>query len=136
MSQWSHITAAMSVETALFGMDRDTLYPFVQHVLSEAPEITGSESNADVNFFIQSGHNQSSMVDGEWVHSQSCITIVIQGDLRDRDKEEVKQELYNFVTYIDHKFFIRDGSYGLKDDWIGTETGTVHSLISSEEGEE
>lgn len=136
MSQWTHITATIAVDTWLYGLDKDTLCSRVQAVLDTAPRIRGSEGDVDVNFFVKSGHNHSGFTDGEWEVSQSCVTIVIQGDMRDRDKDEVKQELCEFVTYIDNIFGIRDGSYGLKDDWTGSEAGMIKKLISNEIGEE
>lgn len=136
MSQWTHITATLSVDTGMYGVSKSELRRKVRSILNRAPDITGSEGKADINVFVKSGHNQSASIGGEWTYSQSCIIISIQGDLRDMDKEEVKKELTDFTNYIDEQFWIRDGSYGLIDDWTGSETGLIKDLLKEEEGEE
>lgn len=140
MSQWTHITATLSVDTAIYGVSKSELRRRVRSILNRAPDIAGSEGKADINVFVKSGHNQSACVGGEWTYSQSCIIISIQGDLRDMDKEEVKKELTDFANYIEEQFWIRDGSYGLVDNWVGSETGLIKDLLKDlsieEEGEE
>lgn len=144
MSHWTHITACLSVETGITAKKRD-LKRKVKTILAQAPEITGSEGNADVFVNIQSGFNwfvsydcehckyketlRTITIDGEeWQECdapdnydcsgkyQTCVVISIQGDLRDRTKEETQKEFNEFIKYITTKCYIRDYSVNIEGE--------------------
>jgi len=116
MSNWTHVTATLSVDTYLNGTNKKVLKK-VRKYLAKAPLITGSERNATVKYFIQDGHNWSSSDDcGNDIEGQSCITITIQGNLRDKLAEETHVELLDYLHYIFKKFYIRDGSFGIEGE--------------------
>ena len=144
MSHWTHITACLSVETGIRAKKRD-LKRKVEAILAQAPEITGSEGNADVFVNIQSGFNwfvsydcehckysetlRPVIIDGKEIEEcdapedhdcsadyQTCVVISIQGDLRDRTKEETQKEFNEFIKYITTKCYIRDYSVNIEGE--------------------
>ena len=144
MSCWTHITACLSVETYITEKDTE-LRKQVQEFLKNAPEITGSEGNADIFVNIPSGYNwfmsldcehceyetdlKNIIIDGKEVQEcyapedydcsgkyQSCIVISIQGDLRDRTKETTQKEFDEFREYIKTKYCIRDYSLNIESE--------------------
>lgn len=142
MSQWTHITSCMSVDTCI-EEPNNVLLDLVHEFLSCAPKITGSERDADVFVNIQSGHNAWTSADcdhcvygktivhlneggfqcdakegyecpeGEY---QTCIVISIQGDLRDRIKQETQKEFDAFKRYIENQYIIRDYSLNIEGE--------------------
>lgn len=141
MSCWTHITACISVDTCM-NEPKSEIRKRVKEVLKTAPKITGSEGNADVFINFQSGYNTSihgdcdhcefgtSVVyseDGEFSCDgpddyvcpdskyQTCIVISVQGDLRDRMKQQTQKEFDAFMRYIGVKFFIRDYSVNVEE---------------------
>lgn len=144
MSHWTHITACLSVETGITAKKR-VLKRKVEVILAQAPKITGSEGNADVFVNIQSGHNFSTSYDCEHckysgsLHDiiengkeyqecdapenhdcsaeyQTCVVISIQGDLRDRMKDQTQKEFNNFMKYLTTKFYVRDYSLNIEGE--------------------
>ena len=144
MSCWTHITACLSVETGIIAK-KPELKRKVKQYLKNAPKITGSEADADVFVNIQSGHNfytsrncercvykdtlRDIKVDGEdWTECdaptghkcsaeyQTCIVISIQGDLRDRMKDETQKEFDAFLKYIEKEYWVRDYSVNIEGD--------------------
>lgn len=144
MSHWTHITACLSVETGIAAKKRE-LKRKVDAVLAKAPEITGSEGNADVFVNIQSGFNwfvshdcehckyketlKAITIDGEEGQEcdapdnydcsgeyQSCVVISIQGDLRDREFSRTKEEFEKFLEYVKDKFQVRDYTYNIEGE--------------------
>ena len=117
--------------------------PKVKEFLKNAPEITGSEGPADIFVNIQGGHNFSTTHDCErceykdslhdvvdndgkeyqecdapenhncFTEYQTCIVISIQGDLRDRMKDQTQKEFDNFMKYLTTKFYVRDYSLNI-----------------------
>lgn len=144
MSMWTHITACLSVETGLV-MKKGDLKRELQKELRHAPKITGSERDADVYVNVQSGYNfwmshdcdhckykdtlkEITDKDGNTYsncdapdnhncsgHYQTCVTISIQGDLRDRIEEQTKKEFEKFLDYIKKHYYIRD--YAVNIEW-------------------
>lgn len=142
MSRWTHITSCLSVET--FHCSK-TLVEDVYKYLKKAPEITGSEGDADVFVNLQSGYNtytshdckhcefaptlRDVIVDGQEYEEcdapdghdcsatyQTCVTISIQGDLRDKGKEETEKEFELFKEYIEKEYVIRDYAVNIQED--------------------
>lgn len=124
MSFWTHIVAAIDVDTYIKDVDLKTR---VETLLKDAPKITGSEKNADVFVNVLSGHNWWTSGDcnicefGDTVihledgcqqcdspadyrcpsgEYQTRIVITVIGDLRDRMRDQTKTEWFDFKKFI------------------------------------
>lgn len=144
MSCWTHITACLSVETEML-RKKPELKREIQKIIRQGPKITGSERNADIFVNIPSGYNwfishdcehckyketlRTITIDGKKGQEcdgpenydcsnkyQSDVVISIQGDLRDRTKEETQKEFNEFMKYITTKCYIRDYSVNIEGD--------------------
>lgn len=144
MSCWTHITACLSVETGIVAK-KPELKRRVKEFLKNAPEITGSEGPADVFVNIQSGYDwymsrdcerckyRDSLRDiienGEEYQEcdapkgydcsaeyQTRVIISIQGDLRDRIKDQTEREFNDFMKYITTKYYVRDYSVNIEGE--------------------
>lgn len=127
MSWWTHIVAAIDVDTCIY-KDNDVVVNKVYEFLKSAPEITGSEGNAAVFVNILPGYNyytgadcdrckygpsivrspkggfQCDSPDGYRCPEgryQSRVVITVIGDLRDRMLEETQKEWDDFKAYVD-----------------------------------
>ena len=124
MSMWTYIVAAIDVDTYI---ESKTIKSDIEKLLEEAPRITGSERNADVFVNVLSGYNSSTNCDcdhcvyqptvrhcedggfmcdapedyecpeGDY---QTRVVITVIGDLRDRMKDQTKDEWNAFKKYI------------------------------------
>ena len=142
MSMWTHITACLSVETGLVEKPR-RLRKIIKRELMDAPKITGSEGCADVFVNVQSGFNFWTNRDcthcphantitwtgmGEFDCDppkgykckpgkfQTCVTISVQGNLRDRTKQETVKEFEEFLDFIRTRHYIRDYTVNIVGD--------------------
>lgn len=144
MSCWTHITACLSVETGMVAK-RPELRKRIKEFLKDAPKITGSEGPADIFVNIQSGYNFSMSHDCEHckykdslrdiivnekeyqecdapeghdcsARYQTCVVISIQGDLRDRTKDQTQKEFNDFMKYLTMQFYIRDYSLNIEGE--------------------
>lgn len=144
MSRWTHITACMSVETGIVEK-RAEMKKQIKKYLKKAPKITGSEGPADVFVNIPSGYDFYTshdcvhckykdtlvdvLIDGkEYTECdapdgydcsgkyQTRIVISVQGDLRDREKEQTEQEFQEFKKYIDKLGYVRDYSVNIEGE--------------------
>ena len=134
MSSWTHIVACISVDTCM-EVHRNELKAKVKQILMEAPQITGSEGNAEFFINIPRGHNTWIFRDCEHCvygstvkkeHHWDCdcpenyrcpdgkyqtqAIITVQGDLRNRTKDQTEAEFTAFLDYINTKFIIYDRS--------------------------
>lgn len=123
MSHWTHIVGVMHVETY---KEVDNIVAFVEEALKNAPLITGSERDASIFVNREPGHNMSTSFDcgrcrykdtirhyddgfecdspedyrcpfGQY---QTRAVITIQGDLRDRMRDQTRKEWNAFHRYI------------------------------------
>lgn len=142
MSSWTHITSCMSVDTHHCSKN---LVEEVKEYLKNAPEIYGSERNADIFINLQGGYNcwfshdcdhceyqdtLRDVKDGDNEYEecdapegydcsseyQTCVVISIQGDLRDTTKEETHANFEKFKSYVEAKYLIRDYSINVEGD--------------------
>jgi len=116
MSSWTHIVAAMAVNTY---ERKDDIAAYVRHIMRDAPKITGSESDADIFVVERPGHDIGCYPDcgrcpyensegcnppEEYVckngHYTTTVIITVFGNLRDRLKDRTKQEYKEFKKYI------------------------------------
>lgn len=139
---WTHITACLSVDTC-WEKTKPEIRKALKEILKSAPKITGSERDAEIFVNFPSGYNCSTSCDCEHcefgpsvVHLeeggfscdgpegydcpegkfQTCIVISIQGDLRDRTKEQTQREFDEFIKYIEAYFIIRDYSMNIEGE--------------------
>ena len=145
MSMWTHITACMSVETGIVAK-KPELKKQVKEYLDKAPKITGSEGPADVFVNIQGGYsfytscdcdrckykdsiierkdedgNDYMMCSAPDKHDcsaeyQTRVVISVQGDLRDRVKEETEKEFEEFKKYVEKLGYIRDYAVNIEGE--------------------
>ena len=145
MSMWTHITACMSVETGIVAQKLE-LKKQVKEYLDKAPKITGSEGPADVFVNIQGGYsfytsrncdrckykgsiielkdedgNDYMMCSAPDKHDcsaeyQTRVVISVQGDLRDRVKEETEKEFEEFKKYVEKLGYIRDYAVNIEGE--------------------
>lgn len=142
MSCWTHITACLSVETEML-RKKPELKREIQKIIRQGPKITGSERNADIFVNIPSGYNwfishdcehckyketlRTITIDGKKGQEcdgpenydcsseyQSDVVISIQGDLRDREFKDTKEEFENFLKYLQERFHIRNYTYKIE----------------------
>lgn len=130
MSHWTHIVAAIDIDTY---HDSKDIKGYVENILKDAPKITGSERSADVFVNALSGHNHWTSCDCnscEWkdtlVHYteaegggfscgapedyrcpygkyQTRVVITVIGDLRDREREKTVREWWAFRDFVKAK---------------------------------
>ena len=144
MSCWTHITACLSVETEMLRKKLE-LKREIQKIIRQGPKITGSERNADIFVNIPSGYNwfishdcehckyketlRTITIDGKKGQEcdgpenydcsseyQSDVVISIQGDLRDRQFKDTKEEFENFLKYLQERFHIRNYTYKIEGE--------------------
>lgn len=144
MSCWTHITACLSVETGVIAK-RLELKRKLKEYIAKAPKITGSERDADVFINIKTGYNfwtsrdcehckysstlHDVTIDGEEYSEcdapnkhncsaeyQTHVVISVQGDLRDRTKEQTQTEWDEFLKYIEAENFVRDYTINIEGD--------------------
>ena len=145
MSMWTHITACMSVETGIVAKKQE-LKKQVKEYLDKAPKITGSEGPADVFVNIQGGYsfytshdcdrckykdsiielkdeNGDDYITCSEAEKRDCsaeyqtrIVISVQGDLRDRVKEETEKEFEEFKKYVEKLGYIRDYAVNIEGE--------------------
>lgn len=142
MSHWTHITACLSVDTYI---EKPNILDLTKEYIAKAPKITGSEGDASVFINLQEGYNTWKSCDcdnckykdtqrevtidgllyiecdgpsdndcsGEY---QSCVVISVQGDLRDRTKEQTEKEFKEFLAFIENKYTVRDYAVNIKGE--------------------
>ena len=124
MSDWSHITACIYVETEI--QDKN-IKEILEEILRQAPKITGSEGNAEVyinippyhTFYVSCdcghcgfGHTRKRLPKGGFKCAapeeyeckegefQTCAVITVAGNLRDRLPEQTKTEYKEFLKWV------------------------------------
>lgn len=142
MSRWAHITACLSVDTGL-AEPRSHVKKVITKELKEAPKITGSERDAEVFVNVKGGSNFWMSADcGHCPYGdtrvfkekgvftcespegfrcpraeyQTCVVISIQGDLRDKTKEDTQAEFDEFLKFIKQRYYLRDYSVNIVGD--------------------
>lgn len=143
MSNWTHITACIYLETCIQSKDIEQV---VREILQKAPKITGSEGDADVFVNALSGYNLLTCVGcglcpfeqsrrktkeglsicnapeeyqckaGEPISYQQSVAITIIGDLRDRVKSQTKIEYDDFIKWLKQRFSIRLKTCNIKEN--------------------
>jgi len=124
MSHWTHIVAAIDIETY---KEDNNIKTIVEKLLQNAPKITGSERDANVFVNVLSGYNYWIGADckhceyGNTITRLECgsfqcqadetykcpegkyqtrVVITIVGNLRDRMTEQTEREYNDFLNYL------------------------------------
>ena len=139
MSNWTHITACIYLETDI---EDNNIEEIIREILQKAPLITGSEGNVDIFVNVLSGHNSYTSCDcfhcpfGHTMRKekngssclapqeyeckegifQTSVAITIIGDLRDRVKSQTKAEYDNFIKWLKQRFSIRLKTCNIRED--------------------
>lgn len=117
MSQWTHITGAIYIDT-FRELSKPELQEHIEGVLAKAPQITGSEGNAEFFVNVLGGYN-TYIFDpdlNEDVGYQTDVVITVVGDLRDRDRFETIAETKAFIEYFRKNLHIMMYSFAIEDD--------------------
>ena len=135
MSYWTQINASFYVDTET-EETRENLKKYIENILENAPEITGSEGSASYYINILNGHNiwanrdcskceyktdKIDFLNGcenldkcQEVEYQTCANIVLIGDLRDRFLEQTRQEYKEFKKYINKHFAVLNSTHKIR----------------------
>ncbi len=103
MSAWTHVLASYEVE---IGFASRKYLKQVSKILENAPTITGSEGNASVSLVKLPGYRLSFYDHGRRHRYQTHVVVVVQGDLRDRERERTQYELAAFEAFLSCHFDI------------------------------
>lgn len=117
MSKWTHITGAIHIDT-FRELDKPQLKEHIEGELVKAPQITGSEENAETFVNVLGGYNTWSYdveldMDMEY---QTDVVITLNGDLRDRETIETLAEAKAFLEFLRKNFYIVNYSITIEDD--------------------
>ena len=112
MSMWTHVTGCIYLDTMV---TKRNIKKYVENILKNAPLITGSEQNADVFINPLNGYNTSIYNSQSIKNFQTCVGITIVADLRDREIEETREEIENFLDFIRDNFLIINIGLNLTD---------------------
>ena len=139
MSRWVNIVGAIQIDTNTLE-DANILTQEVNEYIKNAPEITGSEENAQAYFILQNGYNYftneiADNGDMAELRYQTCGVITIVGDLRDRDYYQTREEVINFAKYIAQQYIILNGSFSISDSYLGKFTPVLPEAIVPREEE-
>ena len=93
MSRWTHIVGAIHIDT---WKACNNIEKYIENKLKNAPKITGSEGSATV--FVNKENRYCMVCNGRNFQTRAIITI--QGDLRDKNGKKTKEEIINFLKYI------------------------------------
>lgn len=136
MSMWTHVVGAIHIDTYL-SLDREVLQKTLENIIRDAPAISGSEGNCQIEVAIAEGSDlfvssdcrrcqYEDLVNGDCNPPEDFICpegeyqtraiITLCGDLRDRRIDFTAEEVNSFVDYIDEKFTIRNMSIKIEDE--------------------
>lgn len=119
MSNWTHITGTLYIETY---KERKNIKKYAEKILKNAPKITGSESDTDIFVNSLSGYNVSSWKkdkNGDFLKYQTRVCITLAGDLRDREINQTEEEFNEFIKFIKDNFDIYYSSVAIYEDYSG-----------------
>lgn len=92
MSQWTHVTGTIRVDVHK-DIEKERFQKWLDSRIALLPKITGSERDVDMWVKPKSGYNHSTWEDNEHKTYQTMAVITIDGDLRDRNQEQVLKEV-------------------------------------------
>ena len=138
MSYWTHIAACIYLDTDI----RDVkIKEVMEQILRDAPQITGSEGNADIfvnplsghNMYISCdcghcpfGHTRKKVKNGftcqapkeyecKEAEFQTSVALTIIGNLRDRFKDQTKEEYSALLKWLKARFRVEMRSCTITD---------------------
>ena len=135
MSQWTHVIGAIYIDTCI---ESKNIVKIINRDIEKAPKITGSEADCDIFINLLSGYNVYNSCDCESceynkynastqfecpnANFQTCACISIVGDLRDKTGKDTKQEIINFINYLqkDRQYEIMYCAFTVVDELYGS----------------
>ena len=120
MSHWTYVTGV--VEVLPVGETQPQKRYILDTVLEHLPVVSGSEGNMKIHVVQQHGYNHSSSHnefeesldyrrdadhDG-WARIQDRYTLVLEGNLRDREFDETKRELSKWLSRLAKRVWVTD----------------------------
>ena len=145
MSMWTHIVGAIHIETGM-QYDKKELKRELDEMLNyEAPQITGSEYDCQMDIVIEQGydlwvskdcyhcpHHYADKEDADDFLEEPCeapadfecpsgsyqtrAIITLCGDLRDRTIKQTQKEVQAFIDWLKENFSIRNMSIKLEGE--------------------
>ena len=113
MSHWTHIRGIVIVSP--FGETQAEKTYVLDTVLSHLPKVTGSEKNMVVTSLINPGYDLLSSHDelnnysiDDWIRKQSRYTLVLNGDLRDREYAQTYRELIEWLYRLAKRISVEE----------------------------
>lgn len=119
MSRWVHIRGVIRVDTFT---EIENIEKYIEKELAEAPKIHGSEG--DARYYVNSEekfgvYNSSLICSSKTTQFQTCVTITVDGDLRDTEMEIVEEEYRAFLDYLYNKrWLIEENVCVINDELI------------------
>lgn len=117
MSKWTHIAGTIYIDTFREMPNKD-LKEHIEGIITKAPQITGSEENAQIFVNILNGYNtyisEPELGIDQGYQTNAVITIV--GDLRDREVTETLAETKAFLHSLKQSFNILIDAIAIEDD--------------------
>lgn len=95
MSIWTNIKASILIKD-FKNYEEEDIQGFIQEINAYAPKITGSEGNATI--YVE--------VENDYSEKISWLDINIEGNLRDRDSEQVRKEFDYFLSWLKNYPFV------------------------------
>lgn len=122
MSVWTSVRGI--VEVAPMGRTQAEKTYVLETILAHQPRITGSEDDANVKYFTNPGYNETSTHDElgcpyesiEDSQQQTLYTIVITGDLRDREFESAYKDTVAWLCRLAKRVLVRNALVRVSDD--------------------
>lgn len=127
MSHWTYVSGI--VEVRPIGNTQPQKRYILDTVLEHLPVVSGSEDNMKVHVVQQYGHDCSSSCNefdeplwprqdadnNGWLETQSCYTLVLEANLRDREFDETKRELNKWLNRLAKRVYVTDILVKLSD---------------------
>mgnify|MGYP001144444645 CR=1 FL=1 len=127
MSHWTYVSGI--VEVRPIGNTQPQKRYILDTVLEHLPVVSGSEGNMKVHVVQQYGHDCSSSCNefdeplwprqdadnNGWLETQSCYTLVLEANLRDREFDETKRELNKWLNRLAKRVYVTDILVKLSD---------------------
>ena len=118
MSHWAYVKGLVTVESE--GRTQPECRYVLETVLDHLPIVTGSERNMTVHIVQAEGiscsqssnefweYTESMRCDRSWLDVQENYLLVLEGHLRDKEFEETKREVVNWLTRLAKRLLIHD----------------------------
>lgn len=125
MSTWTHVFGIARVRPSGFGKHAREFV--LKEVLDHLPPVTGSEGPmrasivepAPGHFDMASNHDEFGQHLDRMRHEATVYTIVLEGDLRDRELAQTEQEMREWLLTLARRIRVTDLMVRVTGDWEG-----------------